>query len=208
MAQALSRRGHAVGRGQARRRGRPGQVHALDQSNLTQVEGPNILRCKGIVAFKDEPKRFVFQGVHMILDGDLQRDWKPGEKRESSRLHRPRPERGGDPRGLPRLRGLRSVIGRSPMPRRDCRPRPDLHDRRHRPILPQAVAPLEPARMSPRVGWLKGAAGARPWRRRRAAGEGRARSTASRRIRTRGLLVGVERRRALRHRRRRRPGGA
>ena len=52
-------------------------------SDLTQREGPNILRCKGIVAFPQEPKRFVFQGVHMILDGDVQGDWKPGEKRES-----------------------------------------------------------------------------------------------------------------------------
>jgi G3E family GTPase len=52
-------------------------------SDLTQREGPNILRCKGIVAFPDEPKRFVFQGVHMILDGDVQQDWKPGEKRQS-----------------------------------------------------------------------------------------------------------------------------
>lgn len=48
-----------------------------------QTEGASILRSKGILAFKDEPKRFVFQGVHMILDGDLQRDWKPGEKRVS-----------------------------------------------------------------------------------------------------------------------------
>jgi G3E family GTPase len=52
-------------------------------SDLTQREGPNILRCKGIVAFPKEPKRFVFQGVHMILDGDQQRDWRPDEKRES-----------------------------------------------------------------------------------------------------------------------------
>jgi G3E family GTPase len=51
--------------------------------DLTQVEGPKILRCKGIVAFKDDPDRFVFQGVHMILDGDHQRPWKEGEKRES-----------------------------------------------------------------------------------------------------------------------------
>ncbi len=49
---------------------------------ITQKEGPNILRSKGILAFKNEPKRFVFQGVHMILDGDLQRDWKDGEKRQ------------------------------------------------------------------------------------------------------------------------------
>ena len=52
-------------------------------NQLTQEQGPNILRCKGIVAMKDDPKRFVFQGVHMMLDGDSQRDWKPGEKRKS-----------------------------------------------------------------------------------------------------------------------------
>jgi G3E family GTPase len=51
--------------------------------DLTQVEGPKILRCKGIIAFKDDPDRFVFQGVHMILDGDHQRAWKDDEKRES-----------------------------------------------------------------------------------------------------------------------------
>jgi G3E family GTPase len=51
--------------------------------DLTQAQGPDILRCKGILAFKDEPKRFVFQGVHMLLDGDLQRDWKPDERRVS-----------------------------------------------------------------------------------------------------------------------------
>jgi G3E family GTPase len=38
-------------------------------NDLTQVQGANILRCKGIVAFVDDPKRFVFQGVHMMLDG-------------------------------------------------------------------------------------------------------------------------------------------
>jgi len=52
-------------------------------STLTQVQGPDILRCKGIVAFPDEPQRFVFQGVHQILDGDLQGPWKDGEPRVS-----------------------------------------------------------------------------------------------------------------------------
>ena len=52
-------------------------------NQLTQEQGPKILRCKGIVSLKDDPKRFVFQGVHMMLDGEPQRDWKPGEKRES-----------------------------------------------------------------------------------------------------------------------------
>jgi G3E family GTPase len=51
--------------------------------NLVQVEGPNILRCKGILSLKDDPQRFVFQGVHMMLDGDHQRAWKDGETRQS-----------------------------------------------------------------------------------------------------------------------------
>jgi len=51
--------------------------------DLVQKEGPSILRCKGILAFKDDDERFVFQGVHMILDGDHQRPWKADEKRES-----------------------------------------------------------------------------------------------------------------------------
>jgi G3E family GTPase len=52
-------------------------------NDLVQREGPNILRAKGILAFKNEPKRFVFQGVHMMLEGNLQGDWKPGEARQS-----------------------------------------------------------------------------------------------------------------------------
>jgi G3E family GTPase len=51
--------------------------------NLVAQEGQKILRCKGILSFKDDPERFVFQGVHMILDGDHQRPWKDGEKRAS-----------------------------------------------------------------------------------------------------------------------------
>ncbi len=51
--------------------------------NLVQTEGPNILRCKGILSFKNDDDRFVFQGVHMILDGDHQRPWNKDEKRDS-----------------------------------------------------------------------------------------------------------------------------
>jgi G3E family GTPase len=50
---------------------------------LVADDGPKILRSKGILNFKDDPERFVFQGVHMILDGDHQRPWKDGEKRDS-----------------------------------------------------------------------------------------------------------------------------
>ena len=69
-------------------------------------DGPDILRSKGILAFQDEPKRYVFQGVHMILDGELQRDWKPDEKRiQPHRVHRPPSEGGAVARGVPRLLG-------------------------------------------------------------------------------------------------------
>ncbi len=51
--------------------------------DLVAKDGPNILRCKGILSFKDDPERFVFQGVHMILDGDHQRPWRADEARDS-----------------------------------------------------------------------------------------------------------------------------
>ncbi|MDR3374958.1 MAG: GTP-binding protein [Ancalomicrobiaceae bacterium] len=50
---------------------------------VTQEQGPNILRLKGILAFADDPDRYVVQGVHMIVEGDHQRPWKPDEARES-----------------------------------------------------------------------------------------------------------------------------
>jgi len=52
-------------------------------NTISQAEGPNLLRWKGIVAFENEPRRFVLQGVHMIVDGDLQREWKKDEARVS-----------------------------------------------------------------------------------------------------------------------------
>ena len=52
-------------------------------NQITQERGPDILRLKGIIAFPDEPKRFVVQGVHMLLEGDTQRDWRDGEQRIS-----------------------------------------------------------------------------------------------------------------------------
>ncbi|WP_062014147.1 GTP-binding protein [Aureimonas sp. AU4] len=51
--------------------------------NLTQTEGPNILRLKGILAFAGDSDRYVVQGVHMIIEGDHQRAWREGEARES-----------------------------------------------------------------------------------------------------------------------------
>lgn len=50
---------------------------------VTQTQGPNILRLKGIIAFAGDAQRYVVQGVHMIIEGDHQRPWKEDEKRES-----------------------------------------------------------------------------------------------------------------------------
>lgn len=51
--------------------------------NLVASEGQKILRSKGILAFHDDDDRYVFQGVHMMLEGDHQRKWKEQEPRES-----------------------------------------------------------------------------------------------------------------------------
>jgi G3E family GTPase len=50
---------------------------------LLAEKGIDILRSKGILAFAGEPRRFVFQGVHMLFDGDLQRPWTADEPRLS-----------------------------------------------------------------------------------------------------------------------------
>ncbi|WEX85741.1 GTP-binding protein [Sinorhizobium garamanticum] len=48
---------------------------------IIQHLGIDILRMKGIISFKDDDDRFVVQAVHMLLDGDHQRPWKPDEER-------------------------------------------------------------------------------------------------------------------------------
>ena len=50
---------------------------------ITQAFGPDILRLKGILAFRNDPERYVVQGVHMIIEGSHQRAWRDGETRDS-----------------------------------------------------------------------------------------------------------------------------
>ena len=50
---------------------------------LCRNKGQDILRAKGIIDVKDNNRRLVFQAVHMILEGDLQREWRPDESRYS-----------------------------------------------------------------------------------------------------------------------------
>jgi G3E family GTPase len=64
---------------------RPVDANAITRwlNELLAAQGPDILRAKGIIDVKGEDRRLVFQAVHMILEGDLQRDWKAGEERYS-----------------------------------------------------------------------------------------------------------------------------
>jgi G3E family GTPase len=52
-------------------------------NDLLAKRGPDILRAKGIIDVKGENKRLVFQAVHMILEGDFQREWTDKDKRYS-----------------------------------------------------------------------------------------------------------------------------
>lgn len=52
-------------------------------SQLLQEQGPDILRAKGILNVEGEDRRLVFQAVHMIMEGELQRPWRDGEARDS-----------------------------------------------------------------------------------------------------------------------------
>ncbi len=48
---------------------------------LVQAIGQDIFRMKGILNVDDEDRRFVFQGVHMTLDGRPGKPWQPNETR-------------------------------------------------------------------------------------------------------------------------------
>ena len=50
---------------------------------LLGEQGQNILRAKGIIDVEGEDRRLVFQAVHMILEGDLQKPWGANERRWS-----------------------------------------------------------------------------------------------------------------------------
>ena len=50
---------------------------------VVQRFGLDILRMKCIIAMKDDDKPFIVQGVHMLLEGGTERDWKPNEAQET-----------------------------------------------------------------------------------------------------------------------------
>ena len=67
---------------------------------LLQEKGPDLLRTKGILNYAGDDRRFAFQAVHMIADGDFIGPWKEGEPRTSRlvfigrNLNRPQLRRG------------------------------------------------------------------------------------------------------------------
>ena len=51
--------------------------------NLLQTKGQDILRSKGILDFVGEKERYVFQGVHMLMDASPMGPWPTGSVRSS-----------------------------------------------------------------------------------------------------------------------------
>ena len=50
---------------------------------LMLEQGQDLLRAKGIVNLAGAARRFVFQGVHMMMDTELTQPWTDGERRDS-----------------------------------------------------------------------------------------------------------------------------
>ncbi|WP_415845417.1 GTP-binding protein [Stutzerimonas zhaodongensis] len=50
---------------------------------LLASKGQDILRTKGILNIAKDNRRFVFQAVHMLLDGGPDRPWQSNEKRQT-----------------------------------------------------------------------------------------------------------------------------
>ena len=52
-------------------------------SAMIQVYSKDMMRYKGVLSMAGQDRRVVFQGVHMMMGGDLAKPWGAGEKRES-----------------------------------------------------------------------------------------------------------------------------
>ena len=78
---------------------RPGEVQRLDQ-RAAGAKGQDLLRTKGILHYRGDDRRFAFQAVHMMADGDFVGPWREGDPRRSKivfigrDLNRPQLRRG------------------------------------------------------------------------------------------------------------------
>ena len=50
---------------------------------LMRTKGEELFRYKGVLAVKGMDQKFVFQGVHMLFDGRMDRPWREGERSNS-----------------------------------------------------------------------------------------------------------------------------
>jgi len=64
---------------------RPLQMEKIETflSLMVQNYGEDLLRYKGILNIQGDPRRMIFQGVHMLMGGTPGKPWGPGEARES-----------------------------------------------------------------------------------------------------------------------------
>ena len=64
---------------------RPLQMEKIETflSLMVQNYGEDLLRYKGVLNIQGEPRRMIFQGVHMLMGGTPGKPWEPLEKRES-----------------------------------------------------------------------------------------------------------------------------
>ena len=53
-------------------------------SYLLKSRGEDIFRMKGVLSLRGEDRRYVFHGVHMMFDGQLERPWPAGVQRQNS----------------------------------------------------------------------------------------------------------------------------
>jgi G3E family GTPase len=67
---------------------RPVNIHKLNLwlSELLREQGADIYRMKGVLHLADSINRFVFQGVHMLFDGQADRPWRDDEPRQSQMI--------------------------------------------------------------------------------------------------------------------------
>jgi G3E family GTPase len=65
--------------------GKPFDGAKLEQflSGMIQVYGPDLLRYKGVLWMKGNARRVVFQGVHMMMGGDMGKPWTKADKKSS-----------------------------------------------------------------------------------------------------------------------------
>ena len=85
-------------------------------------KGQDLLRTKGILNYANEDRRFAFQAVHMIADGDFIGAVEGGRPAcQPAGVHRPQPE---PPAAAARVRelrrGLRAVQNRAASRPRRC----------------------------------------------------------------------------------------